>query len=125
MLRTGPDGRLKVSEHLRSAWALRLLPVALCVTLGTAAAPAAADPLVYEYRVAHPLYGDIGTYTNVVRQTGDSVDVETKLHIVVKLLGLVVHRQEAERREHWIGDRLTLFCSVPRTTCVPSGSVIF
>src|SRR5258708_7083238 len=72
-------------------------------------ATAQAAPQVYEYRVEHPLYGDIGTYTNIVDQSGDSAEVETKLNIVVKLLGVVVHRQAAERREDWEHGRLTLF----------------
>lgn len=74
---------------------------------------------VYQYRVEHPLYGDIGTYTNIVTRSGDTADVETKLHVVVKLLGIVVHRQEAERREHWQHDRLTLFRGVTETNGKP------
>lgn len=77
------------------------------------------DPQVYQYRVEHPLYGDIGTYTNIVTKIGDTADVETKLHVVVKLLGIVVHRQEAEREEHWQNDRLTLFRSVTETNGKP------
>ncbi len=78
-------------------------------------ATAQAAPQVYEYRVEHPLYGDIGTYTNIVDQSGDSAEVETKLNIVVKLLGVVVHRQAAERREDWEHGRLTLFRGVTET----------
>jgi hypothetical protein len=81
--------------------------------------PAVAGPDIYEYRVEHPLYGDIGTYTNIVDQAGDSADIETRLNIVVKFLGVVVHREEAERREHWQNDRLTLFRSVTKTNGQP------
>lgn len=81
--------------------------------------PAWAGPEVYEYKVEHPLYGDIGTYTNIVDQSGDTADVETKLNVEVKLLGIVVHRQEAERREHWQHDRLTLFRSLTETNGKP------
>ncbi len=66
---------------------------------------------VFQYRVEHPLYGDIGTYTNIVKRTGDTANVETKMNIAVKLLGVVVHREEAERDEHWQRDKLTLFHS--------------
>jgi hypothetical protein len=83
------------------------------------AASQAADPQVYQYRVEHPLYGDIGTYTNIVTKTGDTADVETKLNVVVKMLGIVVHRQEAERVEHWQNDRLTLFRGVTETNGKP------
>jgi len=70
-----------------------------------------AQKQVYEYKVEHPLYGDIGTYTNIVEQSGDAANVETQMRIVVKMLGVVVHREEAERNEHWLRDRLTLFHS--------------
>lgn len=84
------------------------------------APPAAADPpQVYKYRVEHPRYGDIGTYTNIVTASGDTADVETKLNVVVKFLGIVVHRQEAERREHWQHDRLTLFRGITTTNGKP------
>lgn len=91
----------------------------LIIVAAALAHPAMADPKVYEYRVEHPLYGDIGTYTNIVDASGDTADVETKLNVVVKMLGIVVHRQEAERREHWQHDRLTLFRSVTTTNGHP------
>lgn len=85
-----------------------------------AALPAAGPQAqVYQYRVEHPLYGNIGTYTNIVTRSGDTADVETKLNVVVKLLGIVVHRQEAEQEEHWQHDRLTLFRSVTKTNGKP------
>jgi hypothetical protein len=93
----------------------RLPSLLACAALIGACAgihPALAGPDVYEYRVEHPLYGDIGTYTNIVDQSSAGADVETKLNIVVKLLGIVVHREEAERRELWQNDRLTLFHSL-------------
>lgn len=111
---------LREDKALRSnlfrPWLLPAVAGAMVVSAVVGGAhPAAADPQIYEYRVAHPVYGNIGTYTNVVQQAGDSVDVETKLHIVVKFLGLVVHRQEADRREHWTGDRLIEFKGVTET----------
>jgi hypothetical protein len=92
----------------------RLSSLLACAALiGTCAgvSPAHAGD-VYEYRVEHPVYGDIGTYTNIVDKSGAEADVETRLNIVVKLLGVVVHREEAERHEQWQNDRLTLFRSL-------------
>lgn len=100
----------------------RLRPLLVCTALIGACAvirPAFAGPDVYEYRVEHPVYGDIGTYTNIIDKSGNTADVETKLNIVVKLLGIVVHREEAERREHWQNDRLTQFRSVTKTNGKP------
>ncbi|HTP83421.1 MAG TPA: DUF6134 family protein [Alphaproteobacteria bacterium] len=88
-----------------------LLAFAALITVCAGLRPAFAGD-VYEYRVEHPLYGEIGTYTNIVDQSGGEADIETKLNIAVKLLGVVVHREEAERRELWQNDRLTLFRSL-------------
>lgn len=84
--------------------------------------PAAADPLtrsrisgepqVLEYRIRHALYGDIGTYSNVIETSGDAVDVRSSLRIAVKFFGMAMYREEADRRERWVGDRLVLFSSV-------------
>ncbi|HUZ74034.1 MAG TPA: DUF6134 family protein [Stellaceae bacterium] len=82
-----------------------------------AAGPCAAgEPAaVYTYRIEHPRYGDIGTYTNVVKQAGDASEVDTVLHIAVRILGIVMYREDAQRTERWQGDRLTAFNGVTDT----------
>jgi Family of unknown function (DUF6134) len=79
------------------------------------AGPASAAPQNYEYRVIHPTYGDIGTYTNLVEHVGDDTEVTSELRIAVRLLGIVVYREEARRSEHWQGQRLVAFDSVTVT----------
>jgi hypothetical protein len=88
-----------------------------CVVLGAAVAagPACAAREVYAYRVMHPTYGEIGTYTNVIDHSGDDTSVQTELKIAVKAIGIVVYRQEARRAEHWRNDRLVSFESVTVT----------
>ncbi|MBV8538544.1 MAG: hypothetical protein JO128_23295, partial [Alphaproteobacteria bacterium] len=54
-----------------------------------------------------------------VDRSGAEAEVETKLNIVVKLLGVVVHREEAERHELWQNDRLTLFRGVTTVNGTP------
>jgi hypothetical protein len=85
--------------------------------LGTAlmAVPADAAREVYTYRVIHPTYGEIGTYTNTVDRSGEDANVQTELKIVVKKIGIVVYRQEARRAEHWRHERLMSFESVTVT----------
>jgi len=85
--------------------------------LGSAlvAAPADAAREVYTYRVIHPTYGEIGTYTNTVDRSGGDAKVQTELKIAVKKIGIVVYRQEARRAEHWLNDRLVSFESVTVT----------
>src|SRR5260221_1332829 len=88
-----------------------------CAVLGTAfaAGPARAAREVYAYRVVHPTYGDIGTYTNVVDRAGDDTNVQTELKVAVKAIGIVMYRQEARRTEHWRNDRLVSFETVTVT----------
>ena len=71
-----------------------------------------ADPgstHVLRYRVTHSRYGEIGTYTNNIVSTGATTIVETQIHLAVRLLGIVVHREDAERAEVWNGNRLAVF----------------
>jgi hypothetical protein len=61
------------------------------------------------YRAEHPVFGDIGTYTNTIELTGDTTMIRTSVHIRVTALGLVLHREDAERTERWKDDRLVDF----------------
>lgn len=93
-------------------------PIVLaCAVLGAAlaAGPARAAREVYAYRVIHPSYGEIGTYTNIVDRSGDDTDVRTELKVAVRKIGIVVYRQEARRAEHWRNDRLVSFEGVTIT----------
>ena len=76
---------------------------------------AKAGRQIYEYRVQHPTFGDIGTYTNTIDRLGNRTEVTTELHVAVKMLGMVVYRQEAERTERWQGGRMIAFHSVTTT----------
>jgi len=78
---------------------------------------AAAD--TYVYRVIHPTYGEIGTYTNIVDRNGDATDVRSELRVAVRILGITVYRQEARRMEHWRHDRLISFQGVTLTNGNP------
>jgi len=71
--------------------------------------PARSEPLTFVYHVEHPTYGDVGTYTNVIIQNGDSVDIQTDLHVAVKVLGVRLFHQDAKRLEHWESGRLISF----------------
>lgn len=85
--------------------------------LGTAlmAVPADAAREVYTYRVIHPSYGEIGTYTNTVDRSGQDATIQTELKIAVRKIGIVVYRQEARRAEHWRNDKLVSFEGVTVT----------
>ena len=86
------------------------LPAALALLLAALAAPASAQQ-VLEYTVKHPVFGDIGSYTNVIETTSDGIVVTSRLEVTVKLIGLVAHRELSLRREQWRAGRLVAFRS--------------
>ena len=75
------------------------------------ASPHAASAAQYrlDYQVSHSIYGDIGTYSNVVETDGGTTTVTTTLDIKVSILGIVAYRRSAHRVETWMGDRLVHF----------------
>jgi Family of unknown function (DUF6134) len=91
----------------------RLSAVALIVAAPglIEAGPVRAAEQVLQYKVEHPTYGNIGTYTNTVDQNGINVDVRTELHVTVKMLGIALFRQDADRLEHWEDGRLVSYKS--------------
>lgn len=91
---------------MRSSRFVLLAALLLAVASGV---PARAAAERYEYRVIHPTYGDVGTYVNIVNRTGDDTEVTSELRIAVRILGIVVYRQEASRVERWHGRQLVSF----------------
>jgi hypothetical protein len=64
------------------------------------------------YKVTHSTYGDIGTYSNLVQTSGDTTTVTTTVHLAVKVLGIVMHREDDQRTEQWKDIRLVAFHGV-------------
>jgi hypothetical protein len=94
----------------------RSLILALGLSAAALGASAAqAGQWTYEYAIKHAKYGDVGTYTNIVDEDGDRVDVTTRVHVLVRVLGMTVYRQDAERIERWQGNRLIAFNGVTDT----------
>lgn len=67
---------------------------------------------VLRYTIKHSVYGDIGIYSNTVERSGDITTVLTRSHIKVSVLGIVLHREDAQRQERWRGGRLIYFHGV-------------
>ncbi|MGO8920824.1 MAG: DUF6134 family protein [Stellaceae bacterium] len=84
----------------------------LAAMLADDGAAVSAGSHVLRYRVKHATYGDIGTYSNTVEQTGDTTTVQTEAHFKVSLLGIVLHREDAQRTERWREGRLVYFHGV-------------
>ncbi|MGH6983275.1 MAG: DUF6134 family protein [Stellaceae bacterium] len=91
--------------------AVLIFASALCAFV----APACAETQTYQYEVEHPTFGHIGTYTNIIEQSGDRTYVVSVLHVAVRLLGIPVYRQDATRSEDWRNGRLVAFHGVTTT----------
>jgi hypothetical protein len=74
-----------------------------------APAQTGSTPQVFDYRVTHAIYGEIGTYRNTIERDGDRTTVQTRIQLRVRILGILLHREDAERTERWQGDRLVGF----------------
>src|SRR5712675_32762 len=76
---------------------------------GNAVVASSPSTELLRYRVHHSVFGNIGTYTNMVETAGDVTMVRTSVHFLVTMLGVALHREDAERTERWQGDRLISF----------------
>ncbi len=93
-----------------SGFAAILAVIALLVAVSPAAA--AATPFQLTYHVTHSVFGNIGTYVNTVEPANGGTTVLTSAHFQVKMLGVNLYREDAQRTERWQGNRLISFHSV-------------
>jgi hypothetical protein len=92
---------------------------AFVVLLSVSAVPAQAGQQTYNYVVEHPTYGKIGTYSDTVTQDNGQTRIDTRLRVAVRVFGIVMHREDADRTEIWSGNRLVSFHSVTTTNGKP------
>jgi hypothetical protein len=64
------------------------------------------------YLAHHPVFGDIGTYSNTIERSGATTTIRTSVHLKVTALGILLHLEDAERIEQWKGNRLVYFRGV-------------
>jgi hypothetical protein len=76
---------------------------------------AALPDRTYDYVVENPNYGQIGTYRDTIEQDGTTRRIDSRLRVAVRVLGFVVHREDADCTEIWRGDRLVWFHGVTVT----------
>jgi hypothetical protein len=93
---------------------MRIWAVAIAAGLGVilVAAPTLAAPKVYVYSVMHPSYGRIGTMTDTVDHSADGMQINSQLRIAVKVVGIVVYRQDSDITTVMQGDKLVSLESV-------------
>jgi hypothetical protein len=91
--------------EIRMRRLLLLLLLAAPVLL-TAAIPACAQERAYSYRVVHPSFGTIGTFTESIARSEGGTRIDSQVRVAVRILGIVVHREEGRHTEIFRGDRL-------------------
>jgi hypothetical protein len=94
------------------SWLLSLLPL---LSLPTGSVPALAQESAYSYDIVHPFYGSIGTFTETIARSGDTTRIDSHLRVAVRILGIVVHREEGDHTEIFRGDRLVSLESTTTT----------
>jgi Domain of unknown function (DUF6134) len=92
------------------AWAAIIAAIGVVSAAGPAASSGPPRQLVY--RVVHSVFGDIGTYINTVEPDGTGTLVLTQAHFDVRMLGVRMYHEVAERTERWQGNRLVSFDGV-------------
>jgi hypothetical protein len=100
--------------RLAGRW-LRSLALVAALIVGASGGSVAAiadSPRQLVYEVKHSVFGDIGTYTNLIETSGAIITIKTAAHFLVKALGVGLHREDAQRVEQWQGDRLLYFHGV-------------
>ena len=99
-----------------AACRFRAAILACLVAIGAAALPLAAveaaAPMQLTYRVTHSTFGEIGTYTNTIEPVAGGITVQTRAHFQVKMLGVQLYNEDAQRTERWQGNRLVSFDGV-------------
>jgi hypothetical protein len=121
-----PEWMRRPFLHRQRALACRSAGLGLCLA-GAAWLVAIAAPLqtwaaqvrTYRYDVEHPIYGRIGSYTNVIEGPDADARVRSELHIAVKIFGIAVFREDATRTEQWHHNRMTSFDGLTVTNGSP------
>jgi Family of unknown function (DUF6134) len=110
---TEKNGGSYKGRLLSRAGIFGLVAIAVIVLLGAVGSAAAAGtPFQLTYRVTHSVFGNIGTYVNTVEPANGGTTVLTRAHFDVKMLGVNLYREDAQRTEHWQGSRLISFHGV-------------
>jgi Family of unknown function (DUF6134) len=86
--------------------------VAVFALVAVAVPGAAATPMQMTYRVTHSVFGNIGSYINTIEPANGGTTVQTRAHFQVKMLGVNLYNEDAQRTERWQGNRLISFNGV-------------
>ena len=100
-------------ESQRSSRAGLLAAVVAGLFAAGTAMPARAEaPLQLTYDVSQSMVGHVGTYVNTILPSARGTTVETQTNFLVKMLGMRIYSEQAQRTEQWRGNRLISYQSV-------------
>jgi Family of unknown function (DUF6134) len=85
---------------------IRLIAAALVFVWCAPGLPALASDQTYTYTVLHPILGEIGSWVDRVERSGGQTRIDTRLHVIIRILGVVAYREETQGSEVMQGDRL-------------------
>ena len=88
-----------------------LVRTAVVAALLVAPNSASAATRTYVYSVHHAKYGVIGVYTRIVDDGVGQTRARSHLQILVKIMGMTMHRETADQNESWSEGRLKSFQS--------------
>jgi hypothetical protein len=92
---------------------MKFIPIFGCIALAMLCpSGASAAPQIYSYVVSNRMYGVIGVYDRTVDEADGVLRADSRLRVAVKVLGVTVHRENADQTEVWRGERLMSFDSV-------------
>jgi hypothetical protein len=97
----------------------RFAIVLMACAAAALAVDAQAAEQTYHYVITHSKYGKIGSYDRLVDQSGGTIHAQSKLHIAVKVLGIIMHRENADQNETWRNGRLVSFHATTTTNGSP------
>ncbi|HWB50963.1 MAG TPA: DUF6134 family protein [Stellaceae bacterium] len=106
------QGRRLAGLASQCVWSWALAAALLIGMFGGAAQAMAESPRQLVYNVKHSVFGDIGTYSNLIETSGAVTTIKTTAHFLVKAMGIGLHREDAQRVEQFQGDRLVFFHGV-------------
>jgi hypothetical protein len=85
---------------------IRLTAFALGLGSCMLAVPTVAAEQTYTYTVLHPVFGDIGNFTDRIDRSGGQLRIYTHMDVAVRLLGVLAYREEAQGSEVMQGNQL-------------------
>jgi hypothetical protein len=91
---------------------IRAIAIAIVLVVVAGIAPALAEQQIYTYTIVHPIYGEIGTFTDTINRSREATRIDSRLRVAVTMLGIVVYRQESDITVILRGNRLVSLQSV-------------